>query len=61
MGNLILLEEVNADVSLVDLGATNDANLRVHDNVIWDGEGFKGLSKMENLLGVVLTEHFLLL
>jgi hypothetical protein len=52
---------VHADVSLVDLGATNNANLGVHDHVVGDRKRLKVLAKLVDLLNVVLVQHFLFL
>lgn len=58
---LVLLKEVDADVSLVDLGATNDTNLGVHYHVVWDRKWLKVLAKLVDLLDVVLVQHLLFL
>jgi hypothetical protein len=58
---LVLLEEVDADVSLVDLCAADYAHLRVHHDVVGDRQRLKCLPKVVYLLSVVLVQHLLLL
>ena len=59
--NLVLLEEVHADVSLIDLSSTDDAHVRIHHNIVGDGERLETLAELVNLCGVVLIEQLLLL
>lgn len=58
---LVLLEEVHADISFIYLSATNDADLRVHDHVIWDGEWLKVLAELLDLLQIVRVQQILFL
>jgi len=59
--HLVLLQEVHAHISFVDLGATDDPNLGVHDHIVGDGERLKALTKHLDFLRVVLVEHVLFL
>ena len=59
--NLVLLEEVHADVSLIDLSSADDAHVGVHHNIVGDGERLETLAELVNLCGVVLIEQLLLL
>ena len=53
---MVLLEEVHADVSLIDLSSADDAHVRVHHNIVGDGERLETLAELVNLCGVVLIE-----
>lgn len=54
--NLVLLEEVHAHVSLIDLSSADDAHVRIHHNIVGDGERLETLAELVNLCGVVLIE-----
>jgi hypothetical protein len=58
---LVLLKEVHADISLIDLSSTDDAHVRIHHNIVGDGERLETLAELVNLCGVVLIEQLLLL